>query len=204
MPKNWLELARAEFRFSPKAQTAKTDTTPVSSVLSVTGNASAPLSIIQGSISFDRVSSANNPENQTDESQHDDFSERCGMIAANGHENSWVESAAALFTMPRPSVYSSSRWEQIVNDGGLFLDRWGRQAAEMGWRAVDVFGAHPNAPEYRLDHAGLVPMLRGRSVIDIAPDTARIDCGCEIIQTFTRSTMATDMVAVWQLGGKQK
>lgn len=31
-------------------------------------------------------------------------------------------------------------WERAINDAGLFLDRWGDTAVEMGWSAVDIFG----------------------------------------------------------------
>ncbi len=202
MPKKWLELARAEFRLTPEPQTDKTDTTPVSSVLSVTGNASRPLRVIQGSVSFDSASFADNSENQIAESRRDDFDERAAMIAANGHENSWVESAAALFTMPRPTAFTSERWQQIVDDGGRFLDRWGRQAAALGWKATDVFGVCPesDAPECRYNGRGLVPSLTGRMVCDISKDVARIDCGSGVTHTFPRQTMAADTVAVWAIG----
>jgi hypothetical protein len=31
----------------------------------------------------------------------------------------------------------------LIDDGGKFLDRWGVEAARLGWSALDVFGAHP-------------------------------------------------------------
>jgi len=133
-----------------------------------------------------------------------EFEERCGIIAENGHEISWVESAAVLFTMSCPTAFTPERWQQIVDDGGRFLDAWGRQAAALGWKAADVFGVCPesDAPECRYNGRGLVPSLMGRKVCDINKDTARIDCGGGITQTFSRKTMAADAVAVWAIGRK--
>ncbi|MGB9151824.1 MAG: hypothetical protein WCD70_01925 [Alphaproteobacteria bacterium] len=127
------------------------------------------------------------------------FDERAAIIEANGVSREWAEGYATLCTMPRPSVYSLGRWQQIIDDGGRFLDAWGREAAALGWRAVDVFGVNPDAPECRYDGAGLVPLLTGRRVCDIRKDTAQIDCGAGIIQTFQRKTMAADAVALWLL-----
>ncbi len=35
----------------------------------------------------------------------------------------------------------TARWRQLIDDGGRFLDTWGSQAAEFGWRVEDVFGS---------------------------------------------------------------
>jgi len=127
------------------------------------------------------------------------FDERAAIIEANGIPRGWAEGYATLCTMPCPSAYAPRRWEQLVNDGGLFLDRWGRQAAGLGWRALDVFGVNPAAPESRYDGMGLVPLLQGRPIIAITADTARIDCNGGITQTFTRRTMAAGSVALWEM-----
>jgi len=97
------------------------------------------------------------------------------------------------------ATYMRKRWEQLVNDGGLFLDKWGRQAAALGWRAVDLFGVSPDAPEVAYCDMGLVPLLQCRPVIAITGTTARIDCGAGITQTFSRKTMGNGAVAVWNL-----
>jgi hypothetical protein len=127
------------------------------------------------------------------------FDERTAIIMANGVPEEWARGFAMLCTMPRSSAYAPYRWQQLVDDGGHFLDRWGRKAAALGWRAVDVFGVCPDAPENRYDSMGLVPLLQGRHVIAITADTARIDCGAGAHLTFYRQTMAAGVVAVWDL-----
>ena len=41
------------------------------------------------------------------------------------------------------------RWQQVLDDAGRFLDRWGNQAHELGWNAADLFGVHPQALDAR-------------------------------------------------------
>jgi hypothetical protein len=123
------------------------------------------------------------------------FDERAAIIEANGVPREWAEGMAALCTMPRPAAYAPERWQQLVDDGGLFLDRWGRQAAGLGWRAVDVFGVNLAAPERRYDGMGLVPLLAGRAVIAITADSARIEKG----GTYYRHNIAAGSVALWKV-----
>ncbi len=98
--------------------------------------------------------------------------------------------------MPCPSSYAPQRWAQLVDDGGRFPDAWGRQAAALGWMAVDVLGVSPDAPESRYDGMGLVPLLTGRMVCAITASTARIENG----GTFYRQNIAAGAVAVWKIG----
>ncbi|MGE0109592.1 MAG: hypothetical protein AB7S81_07525 [Bdellovibrionales bacterium] len=125
--------------------------------------------------------------------------ERAAIIQANGVPKEWAEGFAFLCTMERPAAFTPERWRQIVDDGGYFLDAWGRQAAALGWRAEDVFGVNPDAPLWRYDGMGLVPCLQGRRVIAITENTARIDCGDGAILTFYRHTLSSEAVAVWNL-----
>ncbi len=38
-----------------------------------------------------------------------------------------------------PTGMSSARWQQAVNDAGLFLDAHGAATAALGWQADDLF-----------------------------------------------------------------
>ncbi len=124
----------------------------------------------------------------------DAFTERAAIIEANGIPRAWAEGFATLCAKPCPSSYAPQRWAQLMDDGGRFLDTWGRQAAALGWMAVDVFGVSPDAPETAYHGMGLVPLLTGRKVVAITADTARIDNG----GTFYRKTMAAGAVALWE------
>ncbi|MDD2324619.1 MAG: hypothetical protein PHW63_01205 [Alphaproteobacteria bacterium] len=132
------------------------------------------------------------------------FDERAAIIEADGVDRAWAEGFATLCTMPRPSAYSQSRWDQILNDGGLFLDRWKGTVLALGWLPVDVFGVCLDAPVWRLDQMGLVPLLEGRRVIDITADTARIDCGQGVIHTYRRLPRDLRGFCLWELGQKVK
>ena len=85
-----------------------------------------------------------------------------------------------------PAEVPRDRWHQFINDAGLFLDRWGRQAEALGWRADELFGLDPDAPTARYDRMGLIWMLHGETVIDITATTARLSSGL----TFYRKSCA--------------
>ncbi|MER2519501.1 MAG: hypothetical protein ABTQ34_02300 [Bdellovibrionales bacterium] len=81
---------------------------------------------------------------------HEAFDERAAIIQANGVPKLWAEGFATHCTMQCPESYWPERWQQIVDDGGRFLDRWGRQATKLGWQALDVFGVNPSGPRTAL------------------------------------------------------
>ncbi|MDD3182400.1 MAG: hypothetical protein PHD48_06325 [Alphaproteobacteria bacterium] len=130
------------------------------------------------------------------------FYERAAIIEGDGVPHDWAEGFATLCTMSRPAAYTQRRWEQIINDGGLFLDQWKKQVVALGWQAVDVFGVCPDAPEWQYDQMGLVPLLEGRRVVAITADSARIMCADGAALTYYRKTMAAGSVILWKLGGK--
>ena len=65
-----------------------------------------------------------------------------------------------------PAEVPRDRWHQFINDAGLFLDHWGRQAEALGWRPEELFGLDPDAPMARYDRMGLIWMLHGETVVD--------------------------------------
>ena len=68
-----------------------------------------------------------------------------------------------------PAGMSSARWQQAVNDAGLFLDAHGAAAAALGWRAEDLF-----AP------TGLVWALAGEAVTCLSSSQAVLSDGRRI------------------------
>ena len=76
-----------------------------------------------------------------------------------------------------PAEVPRDRWHQFINDAGLFLDPWGRQAEALGWRPEELFGLDPDAPMARYDRMGLIWMLHGETVIDITATAARLSGG---------------------------
>jgi len=96
----------------------------------------------------------------------------------------------------------------VVNAVGLFLDRWGAQAAGLGWDPEDLFGASPAAPLARVDQLGLAFSLGGgREVIAMTVDKVSIKLPSGVVQTFRRphkSARAPRTAPIWELvpGGK--
>ncbi|MCL2469540.1 MAG: hypothetical protein FWF24_04845 [Alphaproteobacteria bacterium] len=111
----------------------------------------------------------------------------------------WDEGFAQLCSRSRSCAYTKQRWEQIINDGSLFLDQWGGLAASLGWRLEAVFGVDATAPVWRYDRMGLVPLLEGRPVIALTSVSARIDCGSDIATTYYRTNNADGAVPLWTM-----
>ena len=111
----------------------------------------------------------------------------------------WIKGWAILQTMPRPADMPQQRWEQIINDTGHFLDSKGVEALALGWTDLDLFGVHPKGPYKAIYYAGLVSLLNGRPVITITADTATVDCGKGVRQTYSRCPAKPGQIPLWEL-----
>ena len=99
----------------------------------------------------------------------DDITERIAIIQHDtGVPEEWAIGFASLLHWMPDTLFADGftrdQWQQLIDDGGKFLDQWGRQAAALGWTAADVFGADPVAPNARVDAQGLVFLIQGRAV----------------------------------------
>jgi hypothetical protein len=81
-----------------------------------------------------------------------------------------------------PTMVPVGRWQRAVEDGKLFLAKWGDRAESLEWSSTDLFGLHeiqdkPH-PSYqrlsRYDATGLIWLLEGRPVVALTADTASI------------------------------
>ncbi len=82
-------------------------------------------------------------------------------MALEGGVPALYAEAFAQMQVSCPTGMSSARWQQAVNDAGLFLDAHGAAAAALGWRAEDLF-----AP------TGLVWALEGETVTCLSSSQA--------------------------------
>ena len=80
-----------------------------------------------------------------------DFEERAALVkygAAVPRE--WAEGYATLFCMERPEGIAQKRWQQILDDGGYFLDRWAKRNPDK--RIIHVIwdnAAYHKGPDVR-------------------------------------------------------
>jgi hypothetical protein len=92
--------------------------------------------------------------------------EERAALAADGVPADYLFAWAHLQCRQPPSVEVDS-WRRAINDGGLFLDAWGEQAAELGWTAGELFD----------EPGGLVRPIAGTSVAALGPDHVQMNDG---------------------------
>jgi hypothetical protein len=85
--------------------------------------------------------------------------------------------AFATLQLACPTGVPEPRWRQAISDSGLFLDEWGQMAEHLGWTARDLFDLHSTAPLSRMDHMGLVWLLKGERVTLLTASKARLERG---------------------------
>lgn len=83
---------------------------------------------------------------------------------------------AAIQSCP-PADVPRRRWNLFIDDAGIFIDRWGKQADRLGWSVEDLFGLHPTAGLNRHDAAGLCWLLKSQRVVALTTTEARLSGG---------------------------
>ncbi len=114
----------------------------------------------------------------------------------------WSEGLAKLHRVRPPQDYAgvhAARWRQLIEDGDRFLGRWEREAAELGWQTLDLFGCSRVNPYARIDLAGLVLLLDGRAVVELTQSAAIIAELGQRHQRFFRRRPSTEQVSLWEL-----
>jgi hypothetical protein len=131
----------------------------------------------------------------------DDFEERAAIVEYGaGVPRAWAEGFARLDTCCRPRGFSKAQWQQVIDDGGRFLDGgWAQKAAAIGWTATDIFGVHPLKPRVRFDAMGLVSLIRGGDVIDVQVDRAVIRMPTGNNLTYYLRRHFSEAVTLWEL-----
>lgn len=130
-----------------------------------------------------------------------EFDERAGLIEdGTGVPREWAEGFARLSVGLPPEGFSQPRWQQVLDDGGRFLDEgWAQRAAAVGWSVLDVFGVHPSKPNARFDSMGLVPLIGGGKIIDIKPNLAVIRMPSGNSLTYYLRRESKEAVTLWEL-----
>jgi hypothetical protein len=123
-------------------------------------------------------------------------------VAAPIDESGWSADFVRLNPDCSPASFSGRHWREIIRDGSLFLSTWAIQAHDLGWTALDLFGAHRIAPEARWDCAGLVLLIGGGRVVAMTDASATIQRPSGSRLTYSRTPAHPEAVALWELAGK--
>jgi hypothetical protein len=84
--------------------------------------------------------------------------------------------AWARLNHEKPARVSDGEWRIALNSGGRFLDDWGSEAAELGWRPGELFNTR----------AGLIWRLASRNVKAITADRVQLSDGRTVLRMETR------------------
>ena len=113
----------------------------------------------------------------------------------------WSEGLARLDPNRPPVGIAAPLWRGAVRDAELFLATWGKQAADLGWTTLDLFGAHPRAPGARYSCMGLLLLIRGGRVVALTADSAAIEQQSGARLTYTRQPIEAECMPLWRLVG---
>jgi hypothetical protein len=128
--------------------------------------------------------------------------ERAAIIEYGaGVPRDWAEGFARLDPRRPPDDVPGKRWLQFVDDCGMFLDGgWAAKAAELGWGPLDLFGCDRERPFARVDHLGLLWLLKGGTVVELHRDQAVIRIADGARQTYRRRPVEFGRVVLaWEL-----
>jgi hypothetical protein len=128
--------------------------------------------------------------------------ERAAIVEHDGGiPHPWAEGFAQLHPDQPPPNVPPQRWVQFLDDIGQFLDGpFCAAATALGWGPLDLFGCDRDRPFARLDHAGLLWMVKGNRLVALSEHAAIIEMPSGARQTFRRRPISGDHVVLpWDL-----
>lgn len=115
----------------------------------------------------------------------------------------WIEGVRLLREVPRPRTWPGRAWQQLLIDAERFLQRWGAQAACLGWQNWELFGCCRAAPWNRIQGLGLALLLGDREVVALTDREAAIRTPRGERQTYHRKPVdplhPAERCLVWEL-----
>jgi hypothetical protein len=103
------------------------------------------------------------------------------VLSAGKRDNSddipaeWTRGAELLDPETPLGDFPAAAWERVVGDiYGFINSSAARQAAQLGWSTLMLFGCCRFKPYARIDRAGLLLLLRGDRIVSIEPNRATI------------------------------
>ena len=131
----------------------------------------------------------------------DSFDERAAIIEHDaGVPRDWAEGFARLNPGCPPRDIPATRWREIINGIGVFLDQWAAQAIAMGWGAADIFGADATRPEVTWLNSGPLWRGDGARVVEVHPHRIVFETRGGVRQSHYRRAHLRRHVLPWEHG----
>jgi hypothetical protein len=111
----------------------------------------------------------------------------------------WATGLQGIAEKPCPVMIEPKRWLQFQGDASRFVDRWGGQAAALGWSSLDIFDCHPTHPTDRYDAMGLVWMIADTEVVAMGAEVAKIRKAAGTLQRVWKCPVAHGRILAWEL-----
>lgn len=131
-----------------------------------------------------------------------DFQERAAIIEHEaGLPSEWAEAFAHMDCCQRPKQIPQERWQRIIHNTGLFLDRFACEAAAKGWTVADIFGVNASAPSARYDGMGLLALLGDNEIVAVEQDKIILRTPTGATQSFSRKHLPghVERIMIWEL-----
>ena len=128
--------------------------------------------------------------------------ERAAIVEHDGGVlRAWAEGFARLDTSKPPGDVPPLRWLRFIDDCGRFLDGgWASRAAQFGWGPLDLFGCDRKRPFARVDHLGLLWLLKGGTIVELHRGRAVVQTAGGVRQTYRRRPVEVGRVVLaWEL-----
>jgi hypothetical protein len=128
--------------------------------------------------------------------------ERAAFVEYDGGApRAWAEALSRLDPASPPGDVPPRRWMRFIDDCGRFLDgEWALRAADYGWGPLDLFGCDRERPFARIDHLGLLWLLKGGTIIELQHNQAIIKTESGARQSYRRRPAEVGRVVLaWEL-----
>ena len=99
---------------------------------------------------------------------------------------------------PVPTV-RPEHWFTFVDAARTFLDTWATKAADLGWTALDLFGADSCHREIGWLNSGLLWSSPNHSIIELRADRAVLQTPNGSPQTFYRTPHLRARTLPWEI-----
>ena len=128
--------------------------------------------------------------------------ERAAIVEHDGGvPRAWAEGFARLDPRKPPGDVPPLRWLRFIDDCGRFLDGgWASRAAQFGWGPLNLFGCDRKRPFARVDHLGLLWLLKGGTIVELHGDRAIVQTAGGVRQVYRRRPVEVGRVVLaWEL-----